>query len=655
MPTLPSHANRTAAQTAHERTMAIVLELDLDRCNLTFGIAPCTAAGTKCYNTRGTCKDQANYDRGTYTYRFGMRGAPIPPGLAVRPYIIRADAASTVIDPEAGLARRNSLRIVMADDADSDIEQDPYAATRATPAQGSFWTRLIARNPNIAGRMVRVRRGYATAPWDWNTFLDELYIVERLSGPGRDGEVELILKDPIKLTDRTKIPAATDGKLLAKLDAYAHRGDVVSATSTTVVLTSEASPLDDAYTGMEVYITAGTGAGQRRTVTDYDGQTRTATVAAWAVTPDSTATCEMSALSITLPTGKGAQYADPATSGKREFVRIGEEIIEYTAKSGDALSWPTTASRAQFGTARESHAKDAQVQICRAFIDQPVTEVVRALLEEGGMPTSTIDTASLTAAEEHWFGDQFNVTACLSEPETASALLADLLPQITAVLWWSPQSQKAVMQVMLPLPATPAEWTDAASLILGSVSVEVLEELRLTFAAAYYSQRNATSNRREGKNFTAGEIYIDTDAESADEYGDRRTNLVYSRWFGPANELAMRALVGRQVVSRRDAPRRVVAHLDPRDYTLPAGEQVDITTRQMVDETGAPLRTRCVLTKVEDRGTHIAIEARTLGFRQVYGYIAPDGTADHPTDTTYAHVAANTGLMGNGAAGYYII
>lgn len=655
MPTLPSHANRTAAQTAHERKLAIVVEMDLDRCALTFGTAPCTATGTKCYNTRATCKDVPNYDRTTYTYRFGLRGAPVPPGVAARPYIIRADAASTVIDPEAGLARRNTLRIVMADEADSDLEQDPYADTRATPAQGSFWTRLIARNPNIAGRLVRVRRGYATEPWDWNTFLDELYIVERLSGPGRDGEVELVLKDPIKLTDRTKIPAATDGKLLAKLEAYAHRGDVVSATSTTVVLTSAASAVDDAYNGMEVYITAGIGAGQRRSITDYDGESRTATVAAWAVTPDSTATCEISALSIALPSGKGAQYADPATSGKREFIRIGEEVIEYTAKSGDTLSWSTAASRAQFGTARESHAKDAQVQLCRAFIAKPVTEVVQALLEEGGMPTSTVDTASLTAAEAHWYGDQFKVTACLSEPETASDLLADLLPQISAALWWSPQTQKAVLQAMLPSQATPAEWTDSANLILGSVSVEVLEELRLTFAAAYYSQGNATSNRREPKNFTAGEIYIDTDAESADEYGDRRTGVVYSRWFGPANELAMRALVGRQVVSRRDAPRRVVAHLDPRDYTLPAGEQVDITTRQIADETGAPRKTRCVLTKVEDKGTHIAVEARTLGFRRRYGYIAPNGTADHPTDTTYAHVAANTGFMGNGEAGYYII
>jgi hypothetical protein len=655
MPTLPSTPSRVAAQTAHERTLAIVVEMDLDRCNNTFGVAPCTATGTKCYNTRVTCKDPANYARGTYTYRFGLRGAPIPPGVAARPYIIRADAASTVIDPEAGLARRNSLRIVMADEADSDLDQDPYADTRAAPAQGSWWARLIARNPNIAGRFVRVRRGFAVEPWDWTTFLDELYIVERLSGPDRDGEVELALKDPIKLTDRTKVPAATDGKLQAALQAYEHRGEVLGATSNTLQLTSDASPVDDLYNGMEAYVVSGIGAGQRRPITDYVGETRTATVAPWAVTPDSTSACEISALSIALPAEKGAQYADPATSGKPEYVRIGEEVIEYTAKTGDTLSWATSAARARFGTERKTHAKDAQVQLCRAFIDRPVTEVVQALLQEGGLAIGSIDTASLSAAETQWYGDQFRITCCLSEPETVSDLLADLLPQISAALWWSPQTQKAQLLVLLPGQSVPVEWTDAANLMLHSVSVEVLEDLRLTFAAAYYSQASATSNRREAKHYRAGEILIDTDAESANEYGDRRTAVIYSRWFGPANEVAVRALVRRQVASRRDAPRRLVAQLDPRDYTLPAGEQVDITTRHLVDETGAPRKTRCLVTKVEDKGTHIAVEARTLGFRSRYGGIAPNGTADYPTDTVYAHITQASGLMGNGDPGYYII
>jgi len=53
----------------------------------------------------------------------------------------------------------------------------------------------------------------------------------------------------------------------------------------------EVSAEDDYYTGAKIYIESGTGAGQERTITDYDGGTRTATVsAAWGDLPASGAT-----------------------------------------------------------------------------------------------------------------------------------------------------------------------------------------------------------------------------------------------------------------------------------------------------------------------------------------------------------------------------
>lgn len=43
---------------------------------------------------------------------------------------------------------------------------------------------------------------------------------------------------------------------------------------------------DDYYNGMEIRIISGTGVGQSRMISDYDGSTRTATVDAWDTTPD---------------------------------------------------------------------------------------------------------------------------------------------------------------------------------------------------------------------------------------------------------------------------------------------------------------------------------------------------------------------------------
>lgn len=64
-------------------------------------------------------------------------------------------------------------------------------------------------------------------------------------------------------------------------------GDISSATATTAVL-GTGSSTNDAYNGLLLTITAGTGAGQVREITDYVGASKTCTVGTWDVTPDAT-------------------------------------------------------------------------------------------------------------------------------------------------------------------------------------------------------------------------------------------------------------------------------------------------------------------------------------------------------------------------------
>lgn len=64
---------------------------------------------------------------------------------------------------------------------------------------------------------------------------------------------------------------------------------IVSATSTSVVMASDASAVDDAYNAMQMVVIAGTGAGYANTIIDYVGSTRTASfVIPWPVTLDAT-------------------------------------------------------------------------------------------------------------------------------------------------------------------------------------------------------------------------------------------------------------------------------------------------------------------------------------------------------------------------------
>lgn len=203
---------------------ATVLELDLDKCENTYGVSPCTAAlaaGSECYNSYPTCQDKANYVKGTKTWRFCNAGADVPAGEQIRPYIQPRGiaTAATEISLEKGLAPRAKVTVKLADEPSSDIEADPYHATRASAAQGSFFARLMARNRNYAGRFARLKTAYFPDGWDAAEFVTELYIIEKIDGPDSKAQMSVTLKDPIKLTDRAQVPAASSGLLLADITA----------------------------------------------------------------------------------------------------------------------------------------------------------------------------------------------------------------------------------------------------------------------------------------------------------------------------------------------------------------------------------------------------------------------------------------------------
>lgn len=74
-------------------------------------------------------------------------------------------------------------------------------------------------------------------------------------------------------------------------------GTATSGTTSTIVLPSGASSVNDFYNGMTIKITAGTGIGQTRTISDYVGINRTVTVSEnWSTTPDATSVVKIASI-----------------------------------------------------------------------------------------------------------------------------------------------------------------------------------------------------------------------------------------------------------------------------------------------------------------------------------------------------------------------
>lgn len=80
------------------------------------------------------------------------------------------------------------------------------------------------------------------------------------------------------------------GRARGFLESMAQRASTAQAgASATITLDASASATNDYYNGDVIFLSGGTGVGQSRVITDYDGATKVATVnASWAVNPDST-------------------------------------------------------------------------------------------------------------------------------------------------------------------------------------------------------------------------------------------------------------------------------------------------------------------------------------------------------------------------------
>ena len=557
---------------------AVQLEIDIDRCSLVYGVGACTATGTpgqECYQTYKTCQAKAAYTQGTpLTIKLQMIGAPTVVGY--RPYLKSYTPSPTEISMEAGLGPRASATLTVADEPCIDVEFDPYIANRAAPATGTYWSRFFARVHNNSGRPARIKRaGLATD--GTGTYTTELYQVESMKGPS-NGEVTIVLKDPLKLADRIKVPKPTSGKLAVALGT----GDLL----------------------------------------------------------------------MTLGTGEGAQY--PATG----YVRVGDQVIRYTSNAADVLSWPDSTYRSQFNTTAVSADIGAGVQLCKVYIGELVSDVIKDLCNEANIADANIDLAGNAIEDADWLGTAYRITACLPDPEDVTVYLGEIAVETGGAIWWSPVAQKVRYKFIGPQsPAASAgqELTETANLIEGSTKVEPQDALRKTYTGIYYDLVNATANRKEAKNYNRGEIHVDTDAESANEYGDRRVDLLQSRWFSIDNASAMRAFVKRRLGRYRDAPVNVSFKVDPKDADIREGDLYTITTSQIVGEDGSNRPINVLVLKRTENSGDIELVTRSTNFERRYGFIAPDGTSNFPDNGGYACICLDTGLMPDGSPGYLII
>lgn len=205
------------------------VEIDIDYCSLTYGVAPCQASLTnspptgtkKCFNTLVTCQDRANFTNSPVTLRFAVPTADLPASVECIPNIKSVTFDPATVSLGQNLGQRATLTVTFDDHKHSDTGEgfDKYLSDRTYDpySQGTFWGKFRSRQPFVRGRPLRWIIG--TTDQDIGDMETRHYIIDSFTGPDNNGLFKIIAKDLLKLADgdRALAPAVSEGFLVSDI------------------------------------------------------------------------------------------------------------------------------------------------------------------------------------------------------------------------------------------------------------------------------------------------------------------------------------------------------------------------------------------------------------------------------------------------------
>jgi len=593
---------------ALSRTPSTLVIISMDDCQESHGDAPCLASGAPCFNTYKTCTYKSAYDAGVKEYKFCLNDTPQPlPGEIIRPYIKGLQDLSQEIRLDESILINQRTTITMLDEPDSDIGVDPYRVSPTSRSStggsdsiataGTFWRKFRARNPHYKNRRVTIKQGFVAPGFLESDYVTSFEGVLDNIKVGGNGEVQLVVKGLLQLTD-VEYPKKTDGLL----------GAAVSSGATSFTLA--------AWSGVDRY----------------------------AATPASLYT---------------------TTGG----VLIGDEVITYTSRTLDTATGITTFTGLTRGAyngygyaAAAAHDANDEIQQVVYMSGNPLDHM-HTLLNEAGIVDADIDTLLLAGERDTWFNG-ITFATVLHEPVKIKKLLSELREQTLTYIYQG-EDQKIKVKFLGPIEPgeTYRQITDADNIIYSSRAIDDNEAGRFTRAVTRYDIY-ANKTGKEAEHFRRAAVYIDSDAESAIEYNEKKDRpAINSRWIKSLDggDTIARVLASRIVTRFRNGAKVVSFDLDRKDEDIELGEVFELSSDAVVDYDGNPKVARYVVTKKQRKGmAKISVTAVDTQLQSRYAYVAPAAAPDYGSATDaqkeYAYVADGTPpVTGSGDPPYLII
>lgn len=575
-------------QNAHKlspRTPMQYVRLSLDFCDNAFGSntfpSACTADSTAqpCFNTRETCQALDAYrvnSSGKRQYIFTQEMGERLSGIEqyAHPALISVSSAPTEIVPTKGISLRSNVMIKLRDFASTDTGADDYAASRdyITTDQGTYFEKLLARNPHYVGRTVEVFDGYVA--YDGSVQAQDgkkKYIIDSMF---LDNDVLTIkCKDPMTLADelKAKVPVPSNFSLGETLNTSTHNHINLK--------------FDD------VALVGSVAADKAKVVAEFG--------------------------------------ADNATG----FVRINDEILAYRVDVSGSEAALDITGRNEWGTKGNTEAYDAgdTVQKCLAFgqYDGGGTGVTindvafELLVTQAGVPAEACNNTtggvySWVDEKNNWLST-FRIDTILSEPKEVNKQLSQLGGMVGVNFFYDDLSSQIVMRAETPEidPTGIVRVTDD-HIIEDSYKLIQADKDRISRVYYYYNERNSVEDRDKPKSFKNLYVNIDSDSETAFEYNKESNKVIYG--WGVKNTATATSVSQRLLNRFKKTPITCTFKLDASYDQLSTGDHFYLSTRHITDIYGAPkiqTEMQVLSTKFDSKNQQFLIKAKQFRFGTV--------------------------------------
>lgn len=274
-----------------------------------------------------------------------------------------------------------------------------------------------------------------------------------------------------------------------------------------------------------------------------------------------------------IPAGVGSDY--PSSNF---YVRVGDEVIFCTSRSGDTL----TVTRGSFNTQADDHSEEDAVQLCLYYDSETVSDISYDLLTTyANVPTTYINKAAWDGESSAAFPVTY--TTLITEPTGVQDLIKEFSQSAPHYLYWDERVNLIRFSALKPPPEDAAILTYQGNLLEDSTTVTDKQDMRVSTVIVNFGIFDPTKDLDEVSNYRAS--YVREDSDSVTNYGQRAYKKVNSRWISSDNKTAavlMAARIGRRF---SEAPRMIGFSLDAKDADVWTGDSVRVKT-DLVEQAG---------------------------------------------------------------------